>query len=207
MSSETFWDRTAPKYARKPIADLDAYEEKLACIRSLTRKTDHVLEIGCGSGGTALEIAPGVAHVTATDISGEMIRIARSKLANIASDGISFYHASASQLIQGHPFDIICAFSLLHLVEDIPQVLDRVYEQLKPGGLFLSKTVCLKDRSLPLQVFVRTLTALGLAPKVTMLSPKELIEHLVRAGFEIEQSKYFGSGRMSPFIVARRSVA
>ena len=204
MNSQAFWDRHAPKYAKKPIADLTAYEEKLTRVRSLAREKDRVLEIGCGTGGTALRIAPSVAHVTATDISGEMIRIARSKLGANARNDIAFHKVDAAQVVQGHPFDMICAFSLLHLVGDISQVLDSVHRQLKPGGLFLSKTAYLKDRSRLIQAIVRVLAALGLAPQVTLLSQRELIEYLNRAGFDIDQSMYFGTGRMSPFIVARR---
>ena len=78
---------------------------------------------------------------------------------------------------------------------------------MKPGGLFISKTVCLKDRSRLIQMMVRTLTAVGLAPHVTALSRNELIDRLLEAGFEIEQTTYFGEQRMSPFIVARRTAA
>ena len=74
MSATYFWDRHAAKYAEKPIADPTAYEEKLARVRSLLRATDHVLEIGCGTGSTALRLAPGVAKITATDVSSGMIR-------------------------------------------------------------------------------------------------------------------------------------
>ena len=69
MTAQAFWDRHAPKYAKKPIADVTAYEEKLRCVTSLLKPTDRVLEIGCGTGGTARKIAPVVAHVTATDLS------------------------------------------------------------------------------------------------------------------------------------------
>ncbi len=77
MTAEAFWDRHAPKYANKPIADVSAYKEKLDCVTALLQPTDRVLEIGCGTGATANKIAPVVAHVTATDLSAEMIRIAR----------------------------------------------------------------------------------------------------------------------------------
>lgn len=204
MNTENFWDRHAPKYAKKPIADPTAYEEKLSRVRSLLRVTDHVLEIGCGTGGTALRLAPGIAQITATDVSGGMIRIAQSKLGSDAPANVQFRQADAADMVSGYPFDAICAFSLLHLVTDVPVVLDRVRQQLKPGGLFISKTVCLKDRSRLIRTMVRTLTAVGLAPHVTALSRNDLIDHLLHAGFEIEQATYFGELRMSPFVVARR---
>ena len=74
-----FWDKIAPKYAKKPVADPAAYEAKLDRVRALLRAEDRVLEIGCGTGSTALTLAPNVAEITATDISGGMIAIAEDK--------------------------------------------------------------------------------------------------------------------------------
>ncbi len=204
MTAQAFWDRHAPKYARKPIADVTAYEEKLRCVMALLRPTDHVLEIGCGTGGTASKIAPVVAHVTATDFSAEMIRIARSRSGGDAAGTPEFIQAEASQHTPGQPFEVICAFSLLHLVDDIPTVLDAVFHQMKRGGHFISKTVCLKDASRWMRAMVRVLMAVRIAPNVIILSRAELTRHLIRAGFEIEQTRYFGKNRLSPFIVARK---
>ena len=204
MTAQAFWDRHAPKYAKKPIADVTAYEEKLRCVRALLRPTDRVLEIGCGTGGTAIKIAPVVAHVTATDLSAEMIRIARSRSGGVAAGTSEFLQAEAAQDIPGQPFDVICAFSVLHLVDDIPTVLDAAFRQVKPGGHFVSKTVCLKDAPLWMRAMVRVLMAVRIAPNVIILSRAELTRHLIRAGFEVDQTRYFGKNRMSPFIVARK---
>jgi ubiquinone/menaquinone biosynthesis C-methylase UbiE len=206
MTAQAFWDRHAPKYAKKPIADVTAYEEKLRCVTSLLRPTDRVLEIGCGTGGTARKIAPVVGHVTATDLSAEMIRIARSRSRGNAAGTPEFLQAEASQDISGHPFDVICAFSVLHLVGDITAVLDAAFRQMKPGGTFISKTVCLKDAPLWMRIIVRVLMAARIAPDVIIFSRTELTRHLTRAGFEIEATRYFGKNRLSPFIVARRAV-
>ena len=200
----SFWDRIAPKYARKPIADPAAYEAKLARVSALLDPQDRVLEIGCGTGGTALRLAPGVGHVTATDVSSGMIGIAQSKLGQDAPGNVTFRRADAKDLAQGHPFDAVLAFSLLHLVDDVPGVLGRVRDQLKPGGLFISKTVCLREAILPIRAMVRVLTAVGLAPRVTVLGESDLIRHLQNAGFEIRQTAHFAKGPMNPFIVARK---
>lgn len=202
-----FWDRIAPKYARKPVADPAAYERKLARLAALLRPTDTVLEIGCGTGSTALRVAPGVAHITATDVSRGMIEIARAKLGPGAPANVTFCQADARARVAGQPFDAVSAFSLLHLVEDVPAVLAHIHDQLKPGGLFISKTVCIRDGFVLIRPLVAVLHAVGLAPKVTSLSAWELTDHLRAAGFEIEQTAYFGTSRLNPFIVARRSAA
>lgn len=204
MTAQTFWDRHAPGYAKKPIADVTAYEEKLRCVTAILKPSDHVLEVGCGTGGTARRIAPFVAHVTATDFSAEMIRIARARLEAEAGPAPEFLQAVAFQDITEQPYDVICAFSLLHLLEDIPSVVNKAFRQTRPGGRFISKTVCLKDAPQWMRAMVRVLMAVRIAPKVTILSRAELTRHLIEAGFEIDQTQYFGKNRLSPFIVARR---
>ncbi|WP_299627776.1 methyltransferase domain-containing protein [uncultured Tateyamaria sp.] len=202
--SAAFWDKTAAKYAGKPVADPAAYDAKIDRIRALLRAEDRMLEIGCGTGSTALRLAPDVAEITATDISSRMIEIAEDKRVSAEASNLSFVLADANARLPGAPFDVIAAFSLLHLVADMPSVLASVHDQLKPGGVFLSKTVCLGDASAPLRFVVRALGMIGVAPPVTILSRAELSRALVRAGFDLVECRYFGKGRLNPFIIAQR---
>ena len=202
-----FWDRIAPKYARKPIKDESAYEAMLEQVLLALRPSDRVLELGCGTGSTALLLANAVEHITATDVSGAMIDIARSKLGRDAPGNVVFRHADAAELVASESFDAIFATSLLHLVSDVPLVLEQAFKQLKPGGLLITKTVCLKHTSPFIQVMVRVMSWLGLAPNVTMLSLADLEAEIDRAGFVIERIEYFGKTRLNPFIIARHSLA
>ena len=206
-NTQRFWDKIAPKYAKKRVGDPAAYEAKLSRLRALLTATDRVLEIGCGTGSTALRLAPDVRHITATDVSRGMIDIARSKLGPDGPANVTFQQADAAELIEGRPFDAICAFSFLHLIEDVPSLLDRVREQLKPGGLFISKTVCLNDGSFGMRALVPALTAIGIAPRLTYLGADDLHQLLHAAGFEIRQTDYLGAKRTNPFIVALRTAA
>lgn len=202
--SQSFWDRIAKKYARKPVADPIAYEAKLARVRALVRAGDRVLEIGCGTGSTALTLAPAVAEIVATDFSETMIEIAEEKRVAAGILNVHFKKADAAERMPGRPFDVIAAFSVLHLVQNAPSLLHSVHDQLKPGGLFLSKTVCLGDANAALRLFVRALGLVGVAPQVSFLRKKDFDRALVRAGFDILESRHFGKGRLNPFIVAQR---
>ena len=49
-----FWDKAAAKYAKSPIEDIEAYNYTIGRTRSYLSPTDRVLEVGCGTGSTAL---------------------------------------------------------------------------------------------------------------------------------------------------------
>ena len=63
-----FWDRLARKYARDPIKDMAGYTRTLEATRQRLRETDTALELGCGTGTTALSLAPSVARLVGTDV-------------------------------------------------------------------------------------------------------------------------------------------
>ena len=59
LSKETqFWDRIAPRYAKSPVRDQAAYEHTLDRVAHYLRPEHQVLELGCGTGTTAVHLAP-----------------------------------------------------------------------------------------------------------------------------------------------------
>jgi len=56
--SAKFWDKIAERYSKRPIADEAAYEKKLQVTREYFRPDMEVLEFACGTGSTAIEVAP-----------------------------------------------------------------------------------------------------------------------------------------------------
>ena len=74
-----FWDRVAERYSRQPIADEAAYQKKLEVTRQYFKPDMEVLELGCGTGSTAIKHAPFVRHIRAVDISSKMIEIAEER--------------------------------------------------------------------------------------------------------------------------------
>ncbi|WP_444464901.1 class I SAM-dependent methyltransferase [Rhodobacter capsulatus] len=196
-----FWNRVAERYAARPVRDGAAYEEMLAEVAARLRPQDRVLEIGAGTGTTALRLGPQVALWLATDLSPEMHRIACAKP---GSDRVQFRLASAETRHAKAPFDVICAFHILHLVPDAEAALRALFGQLTPGGLFLSKTWCLADLPWTMKAVLPLLRLRGWMPPARALKAPELRALITAAGFTIEAERTFGKGHHSRYIVARK---
>lgn len=204
MTQAAFWDRMARDYFRKPIDDVVAYQQTIARVGTHLKPSDRVLELGCGTGGTAVLLAPHVARWTASDFSSEMIRCARERLANEAAPtNIDVRVAGADEFEQEGPYDAVCAFNLLHLVPSLSSTIRGMRAALAPAGLAITKTPCLGERGLLIRAVLPVLRALGRAPRVEIFDSAELESAFIREGFEILESCTFGEARTDRFLVAR----
>ena len=206
-SDARFWDRIARKYAKDPIADLAGYERTLKETRRHLKASDSAFEFGCGTGTTALRLASSVGHLTATDISNEMIAIAREKAATEGVVNVSFEVATPdASTFPDAAFDVVLGFNVLHLVAARDAALRGVHRVLKPGGLFIYKTPCLAEMNPAIRLLVPLMQAFGRAPYVAFFSAEELERTIVDAGFEIiERARHGTKGKDTrPFIVARK---
>jgi ubiquinone/menaquinone biosynthesis C-methylase UbiE len=203
-----FWNRIARKYAADPIADMAGYETTLRRVQALLLAEHSVLEIGCGTGSTALRLAPGTRRMLATDASPEMIAIAREKLAAQPVPRLRFAVADAEAAASGDAcHDAVLAFNLLHLVTDLDGTLRALLPALKPGGMFISKTPCLAEMNpLITRVAVPLMRAFGKAPHVLSFDEAHLRSAFERHGLEIEAVERHGTKRkdIRVFIVARK---
>ncbi|MGI9379093.1 MAG: class I SAM-dependent methyltransferase [Methyloligellaceae bacterium] len=199
-----FWDRIAEKYARRPVADEAAYQHKLRVTQDYFKPNMEVLEFGCGTGTTALAHAPFVKHIRATDISEKMIDIARRKQSEQNIDNITFEQTTIEDLdIPSESTDAVLAHSILHLLEDRDGVIGKVYDMLKPGGLFISSTACLSDGMSWFKPIARLGAYFGLIPKVYFFSRDDLKKSLDQSGFDIAYNWSPGP-KKSLFLVARK---
>lgn len=201
--SSKFWDKVADKYAARPVTDEDTYQRKLAITREYLRPDMDVLEFGCGTGSTALVHAPYVRKYTASDLSGEMIRIAKSKLQDSPQKNLKFEVATLEDHVaRQEQFDAVLGLNILHLLPDPQHAIRKAVQLLKPGGVFVTSTACLKD-TLPWIRFIKPIgKAFGLMPYLHMLSRKEMETWLTEAGFVLPVKWVPEKGRHVYFIVA-----
>ena len=206
-----FWSKISRKYATDPIRDMDGYLRTLERTKSHLKPEDNVLEIGCGTGSTALLIAPHVTHITATDLSPGMIEIANEKLVGESIGNVTFKVAEVlDHSSDDASYDAVLAHNLLHLLPELDSALEYISSLIKPGGLFISKTVCAPEHggfkyTLISKVAIPVMQAIGKAPFVNFITAETLVRKMNDAGFDvIEKSDKIGMFT-SRYIVARKS--
>lgn len=195
----------ATGYAARPVSDQSSYEKKLAATRAYFQPNMRIIELGCGTGSTAIAHAPHVAHVRATDLSPAMLDIARDKAKAAGIENMTFEAGAIETLDAADAsYDVVLCLSLMHLLRDRALAMRRVYRMLKPGGLFVSSTVCLRDSyfrfAAPVVLAGR---AIGKLPYVAFIRETDLEAEIVAAGFEVVESWRPKRDKAS-FIVARR---
>jgi ubiquinone/menaquinone biosynthesis C-methylase UbiE len=96
---------------------------------------ENALEIGCGTGAFARELARVCRRVTALDLSSEMIRVARARSEHL--DNLEFQLADAMtwDFPRSH-FDFVCSIATLHHVQQ-RDVLVKMRDALRPGGVLV----------------------------------------------------------------------
>lgn len=208
--SKEFWDRASKTY--------DKTEERFEYIHSKSREntkkylneSNIVLDYGCGTGTTSCEIANLVKEIQAIDISSKMIEIAKRKAIASKVENINFSQTDVfDKRYKKESFDVILAFNMLHTVPDPENVVKRIYELLKPEGLFISVTPCLRDKMsflVNIQIqFVRILCKIGVIPiPIRRLKSSELDDLVVNGGFQTINTERLYKGASSYFVVAKK---
>ncbi len=202
--SARFWDRIAARYARSPISDPATYARKLEATRRYLAPAHEVLEIGCGTGSTALEHAPRVRHLHAIDYSGRMIEIAERKRVAAGIDNVTFECRALEDLDPAaQRYDVILALNVLHLLPQWRATLPRLAALLEPGGVLVSSTACLGDGMGWVRYVAPLGSALRLIPAIAVMTAAELEDGLRAAGLEIVEQWSPGRNK-ALFTVARK---
>lgn len=205
-SPEKFWNLISSMYAASPISDKAAYDRKIQKIKSHLTKDMVALDIGCATGTQCGDISDSLKQVTGIDISGKLLAIAEKRMAERKLDNVQFMQTTVfDDDFQSGSFDVVMAFFVLHFFEDTDAVFARIYDLLKPGGLFISETACLGEKSKVMVGFLRLAGLLGLMPLIKPLTTRQLEQALEKAGFVIVDKTRFSQHADAEFtFVARK---
>ena len=129
MDSIDYYERQGSKYFEETI-DLDMTEHLQNFLERLPENAE-VLDLGCGSGRDSRYLEEAGCYVTPMDGSPKMC-----SLAEIYTDlevlCLTFEEMEFQEVFDG----IWASASLLHVAsKDMPRILKKVYDALKPGGV------------------------------------------------------------------------
>ena len=202
--SRLFWTLFARPYAAKPVSDDAAYRRKLDLTARYLRPDMRLLEVGCGTGSTALHHAPSVARIDAVDYAQAMVDIARSKARAAGIANVTFAKARLDEVVpppEGS-WDMALALSVLHLLPDPEAGLDRLRTLVRPGGHVVSSTVCIGEMGGAVARLLPLAGRTGLIPRVAPLTRDGVVAMHARLGLEVVED-YRQESEPVIFVIAR----
>jgi len=209
--TQIFWDKQAKKFDDSEKQFEPASRELIARIKEYLSANDNVLDFGCATGTKTLELADAIKHIHGLDISVEMISEATKKKNKVNVKNVSFSQGTIfNDDLEKASFEKIIAYAIIHLLGDSEEVIQRIHELLKPGGLFISTTACFKDKMdfktrLEFTTY-RFMKRLGIFPlHLNMFKTSDVEQLINRQNFNIVKAqKLFFNGMTISFIVAEK---
>lgn len=162
------------------------------------KKTDDVLEIGCGVGRVGSAMVVLSRSWIGCDISAKMTLHARNRLAGIPNAHVLHLSVSGLREIQGNSIDVVyCTNALPHLDQTERWLyVKEAYRVLRPGGRLYIDTVAL-DTPDGWSMITNNLIqrGCGMHPPYapTPSTPDELLAYYVKAGFSTAHVEHHGS--------------
>ncbi len=93
-----------------------------------------LLDVGCGTGNYALELARRGLQVVGVDVSGAMLEVARRKARDRGVE-LRLIQADIAELeLEPGSYDAVLSVTALEFFREPARVLDKCYEALRPGG-------------------------------------------------------------------------
>jgi 2-polyprenyl-3-methyl-5-hydroxy-6-metoxy-1,4-benzoquinol methylase len=202
--TEKFWNRLSKNYDKPDEINKVSEYTSIEYIKKYLKNSDIVLDLGCATGTIASSIADRVKEMHGIDISYKMIQIAKERAIERKIENIVFSKSTIfDKKYMRYSFNVILAFSILHLLEDIEKVMKRINEILKPGGYFFSLTPCLGEKKL-LGVLSCLGYKIGILPYVRSFRIDELEKLIADSNFHIVESKCLDNNPLEFFIIAKK---
>ncbi len=210
-TAQRFWDKQATNYDSGERQFEPVFENVLVRTTNLLKSTDTVLDFGCATGTKTLAIASSAKRIHGLDFSREMIDVANKKKIQAGVDNVVFSHGTIfDNDLQDASFDKIVSYGVLHLLEDKEKVVRKIHSLLKPGGLFISTTACLKDKMAVLNklqfmayLFIKRI---GVFPiHLEMMSSSDVERLVASGGFRPAETEVIFHGITISYIVGEKS--
>ncbi len=145
-------------------------------------------------------------HVTATDMSESMLRLAAAKLGGHGN--IRFLKEDANDTsFEPAAFDAVLLVNLLHVVDDPAGVLEECHRVLREGGRVVVADITSQGTSVlaGMRLGLRYLRRWGRGPTSGRnLTLNALVRLVEAAGFEVDERALVGAGVKAACLTGRK---
>ncbi|MDP8100773.1 class I SAM-dependent methyltransferase [Phocoenobacter atlanticus] len=206
---EKDWSPIAKKFDKFQhyIAGEETISQIIAKLSQL-KELGNVVEFGCGTGHYTKMLATNCNTILATDISEQMIEIAKTNL--IEFDNISVQQTNCySTNLAESSYDTVFMANLIHVVSQPEKALAEAYRLLKPNGklIIVSYTTDGMTYINILKMIYRYLKVFGKPPKGgTKFGLNTLIDFVNTHRFNVDEAKLLGDKQSKAmFVIAKKS--
>jgi SAM-dependent methyltransferase len=148
------------------------------------RPGEHVLDVGCGKGELAYDIAVrGEASVTGIDVDGDYLRFARDRFQH---PRLEFVEGDAEAGLPSGPWDVVVLSNVLEHIDDRTGLLRRIAEEARPERVLIRVPLLTRDWTVPLRRELG-LFPFGDATHRVEYEPETFREELSAAGLETRE--------------------
>jgi ubiquinone/menaquinone biosynthesis C-methylase UbiE len=166
-----------------------------------------VIEFGCGTGYFTKAIAKKARHVIATDLSDDMLKMARIRLKEFQN--ITIQKADCEDTsFPSRIFDTVFMANLIHVLINPTKVLQESHQILKNGGLLL--VVDFTGYSMnwfeKIKLGLKYIKKWGRPPRHSRnnLSPDELSSIVENVDFKVEEVQIMGNKTKALYLKGRK---
>ena len=182
-----WWDPEGPQ---KPLHALNPVRLGYVAARRPLAGA-HVLDVGCGGGLLSEAMAQAGAEVTAIDLAGDLVKVARLHALESAVK-IDYRVQTVEALAAETPasFDVVTCMEMLEHVPDPGAIIGACAALLKPGGKLFVSTLNRTPAAFALAIvgaeYVARLLPRGTHQYRDFIRPSELAAWLRDAGLELD---------------------
>lgn len=198
-----FWDKVAEGYDKSSEKSFkEANEKTINYTKKYCKRSDELLDIGCGTGMLTVQLTDYVKHITAVDQSEKMLEIAQNrnkdnKIAFILSD-------EKNSSLQKDAYNIITAFNLLLYIKQDDDFIKNVYDCITEGGYFICVSDCMGECNGAVRLLMKLFIKLKIIPFMHFFTIKELESKITNIGFKIEYTEILDKKSGNYYIAAKK---